>query len=709
MRALSAETGLLPEEGFELLPPSISCVAQGIRTEGADDGTHYHPPNVSSENESGHIQKAEMSYVHLNEIPDTEESDENGYPSTSPRSTTRFESMADSPLHSYGSSALRELLELQRQKSTILKKLNLLHENLVVPSQQFWSVAAEVCDDVATVQAALKPTIDMHVVGDDVGEENPDLDLRGVFKDIENMIGLGDQSNLRFASHWSDAQSLRVKMVNCDNFLSQSRQTAMTALRLLDRTFVLRQRLACHDAVLTLHRNMWLVRDEQWEGYAGETEAYYIHRAKIREKELVQELAQQEEELQEVQEALRIVLRAHLPPASSRVLPPTEAGHPTVLPGNLDSVRDLKARIDAAQSSPPVTSRGPSSVPTWGAMSDENKQTTLTRSMILMSKQVQALQCLAHIFDKHETSKQSVRRAFVRFRRLIKGGQTTTRKARIHTPSPQAIASVVLLSIVVRQIERRILTDTFRTLYSRDAIESSSRNCSAVSLVMMPTKKQAAPKDPPPPIQRSFHLSLTSKSPTASPMPVQPMGRQMVSNETAYTDRVLRRPQTARSLSPPQFHSREVMPFTRGSSGDLIQTNSETKLVLTPGRSTNVFTLTDVRQRQVDSIRALPNMLGTEAETRARQPPYRRQANFVTTSQYSPGRVSPTHTFMPAPMSAMPWNETVYRPALQTQRLFLTGQPTEVQKPRALPPMRLPMYDWQHTPSIRNHLVQTWR
>eukprot|EP01054_Gregarina_sp_Poly1_P001992 Gregarina_sp_Poly_1__1991@NODE_1521_length_3935_cov_50_029214_g642_i1_p2_GENE_NODE_1521_length_3935_cov_50_029214_g642_i1NODE_1521_length_3935_cov_50_029214_g642_i1_p2_ORF_typecomplete_len114_score21_83_NODE_1521_length_3935_cov_50_029214_g642_i1114455 len=52
----------------------------------------------------------------------------------SPRST-KFESMADSPAHSFGTSAMRELLDLQRQKSTILKRLNLLHENLVVPSQ----------------------------------------------------------------------------------------------------------------------------------------------------------------------------------------------------------------------------------------------------------------------------------------------------------------------------------------------------------------------------------------------------------------------------------------------------------------------------------------------------------------------------------------------------------------------------------------------
>lgn len=217
----------------------------------------------------------------------------------SPRST-RFESMADSPIHSYGTSAMRELLDLQRQKSTILKRISTMHDSHVVPSQQFWSVAADVCENVNIIQSALKPTIEMYSIEDEALHTSS-LDILGFFKEIETIIELGKRefNANRISSQWSDAQSSPPKNVDGrhrllppswlvgESYASGTGHAGVVTLRLLDRIFQLRQRIACHDALLTLHRHMWMARDEQWEGFSREAESFWIRKSKVREAELV--------------------------------------------------------------------------------------------------------------------------------------------------------------------------------------------------------------------------------------------------------------------------------------------------------------------------------------------------------------------------------------------------------------------------------------
>eukprot|EP01056_Protomagalhaensia_sp_Gyna25_P000501 Protomagalhaensia_sp_Gyna_25__500@NODE_1237_length_2037_cov_5_688689_g987_i0_p1_GENE_NODE_1237_length_2037_cov_5_688689_g987_i0NODE_1237_length_2037_cov_5_688689_g987_i0_p1_ORF_typecomplete_len418_score56_78_NODE_1237_length_2037_cov_5_688689_g987_i05661819 len=417
----------------------------------------------------------------------------------------------------------------------------------------------------------------------------------------------------------------------------------MLALRLLNRAFVQRQRLACHDALSTLHRNMWLVRDEQWEGYAGEAEAYYLQKAKAREGELVAELAAQEEELQETQEALRIVLRGYIsagPPAPGRVLPIREPGQPTQIPA-VEAIRDLRTRLK---------------VPGWSVLSDSKAggSDTLNRSLLALSRQVQAVSFMAVVTERYGRM-TGLKKAFNKWRRL-----TVNKKKKV---SPQCVAACLIFASIAKQLQRKLLVSGWKALNKVEPVESSSRNFSAVSLVTVPARR---------PRPEIINTSLPATSLTSTG------GR--------------RGPPTARSLSPPQFHSRnETALLTRGSSGDLFHHQFGS-----PNNAT-LFTLTDAKR----GVR--PSVLGYDS---ARQPPFRRQVLVAVWPLPSKGG-SATETAGPA-----------FRPAaLQTQRLpIYSNQPVELQKPRALPPaVRLPMYDWSQPqpppspPAIRNHLIQTWR
>eukprot|EP01054_Gregarina_sp_Poly1_P004489 Gregarina_sp_Poly_1__4488@NODE_2410_length_2169_cov_158_105614_g642_i2_p1_GENE_NODE_2410_length_2169_cov_158_105614_g642_i2NODE_2410_length_2169_cov_158_105614_g642_i2_p1_ORF_typecomplete_len550_score53_08_NODE_2410_length_2169_cov_158_105614_g642_i21711820 len=549
----------------------------------------------------------------------------------------------------------------------------------------------------------------MHSTQDDALPGSTSLDLRGFFKELEAIVGMGRREfNLhRINSQWSDAQSYPTKLAD-DYYMPRTFQAGATALRLLDRTFVLKLRIACHDALLTLHRHMWMARDEQWEGFAREAETYWIRKSKIREAELVQDLANQEEELQEVQEALRIILRASASNSIKPSLPPREPGQPTVLPSNTESVRDLRLRMRdmknaASLSAPSIPTSLPP--PRWITLSTTQKQNTLARAVLLLTRQSQALSTLSYIFLTHSSPKAGLRKAFNIWR--LYSQHTANKPVHITgrgiTLEACALASAILFGIVFRQVQRRRLLQAFKCMYHRDAVESSSRNYSAVSMVMVPP----VPK-PMETKQRTFRVPPLSE-PRSDTRPLTP-GRTIVKDILSLnSDRNARRtPQTARSLSPPQFHSRGFVGFNRGSSGDLMQSNkaTEPRLVMSPP-TPNVFQFSADVQRQKG---ARVGVLVAD-DVRRRQQPFRRPQGILIPPPTSAVTKSPPHTFMHTPY-VMSWSEVPIRPAaLQTQRLLLHGQPAEVQKPRAIPPVRLPMYDWspQQTPTIRNHVTATWR
>eukprot|EP01055_Gregarina_sp_Pseudo9_P003998 Gregarina_sp_Pseudo_9__3997@NODE_413_length_2887_cov_6_980688_g390_i0_p1_GENE_NODE_413_length_2887_cov_6_980688_g390_i0NODE_413_length_2887_cov_6_980688_g390_i0_p1_ORF_typecomplete_len711_score83_11CENPB_dimeris/PF09026_10/1_1_NODE_413_length_2887_cov_6_980688_g390_i0202152 len=704
----------LPSDALSPLPPSVFAASSAVLMLDSDEELDTdHQEEGDDDDDEGKDTEGESARTR------------SAYPQ-SPRST-HFESMADSPLHSYGTSAMRELLDLQRQKSTILKRLNLLHENLVVPSEQFWSVAADVCDNVNIIQNALKPTIELHSIEDEALHTSS-LDLRGFFKEIESILEISRREfNMnRVSSQWSDAQSSPLKIVGGDYLHSNYSSPAGTnALRLLDRTFVLRQRIACHDALLTLHRHMWMARDEQWEGFAREAESFWIRKSKIREAELVQDLANQEEELQETQEALRVLLKAQTGSTSfaTRIAQKgEEPGQPTLLAPTQESVRDLRIRLREAAAKQKSTAQPTPSPPppptvaaatecsspvvspsNWMAIQTDEclRQATLTQAILLLSRQSQALGRLSILVDHRQSWNNSgsagLRTAWCQLRRFAKWSLLASVPKH---KSSFTIAAAIMLNCLFRQIQKRHLSQAFQQLQVRDAIESSSRNFSAVSLVMVPpgSGKRTLPQ---------------AASPTEAP---HSPGRCLPASATLsyIPDRLLRRtPQaaSARSLSPPQFHARGHVAFSRNSSGDLMPSSARTpeSRIVMPIANTTYAVQERQRSPQLMSV----YMSDQDPRIKARQPPFRRPQQGGMMMQSSPFMSPPnTHVFVPA-SPPYGWADVPIRPAaLQTQRLLLTGQPTEVQKPRALPPMRLPMYEWcqqQQTPTLRSHMVTTWR